>query len=221
VNYDKSYFGTRGGRASDIQLRDTAQSIVDNFHPSTVLDIGCGQAYLVHHLYQLGVEAYGVDISTYAISTAPADVSSHLLKIDLEVDNLPFVSGSMDLITALNILEHVKNLDHVIEEMGRVLRVGGSVFMISPLPITNSKLGQFLLGRGWHLLDTTHVNVHSRSFWEQIFAKHGFAYRGSFDLYSRAVPPIYWITKILVKLPLCAVFTSHVRGWYLFQKTKG
>ena len=43
-----------------------------------VLDVGCAKGFLVRHLRKLGVDAWGTDISEYAISTAPADVRPYL-----------------------------------------------------------------------------------------------------------------------------------------------
>lgn len=48
-------------------LTQIAQKIVDDLHPKTVLDAGCAMGHLVAALRDLGVEAYGVDVSEYAI----------------------------------------------------------------------------------------------------------------------------------------------------------
>ena len=50
-----------------------AEKIIALFHPETVLDAGCAFGYLVSELRKRGVEAYGFDISDYAISNVDAD----------------------------------------------------------------------------------------------------------------------------------------------------
>ena len=51
-----------------------ADRIVCDLHPKTVLDAGCAMGYLVAALRDRGVEAYGIDISEYAISRAREDI---------------------------------------------------------------------------------------------------------------------------------------------------
>jgi len=54
--------------------KDRAYNLVSSqpFLNSTVLEIGCGMGYLVEDLVDFGVDAYGIDISNYAIDTAQA-----------------------------------------------------------------------------------------------------------------------------------------------------
>lgn len=43
-----------------------------------VLDVGCAKGFLVRHLRELGVDAWGCDVSDYAIATAPEDVKPYV-----------------------------------------------------------------------------------------------------------------------------------------------
>ena len=52
-----------------------AERIVDIFNPKKVLDAGCACGYLVAALRDKGVEAYGIDISDYAIEKAREEMS--------------------------------------------------------------------------------------------------------------------------------------------------
>ena len=53
---------------------NVAKAIVDTFHPATVLDAGCALGFLVEEFRRLGVKAYGIDISEYAISQVDESV---------------------------------------------------------------------------------------------------------------------------------------------------
>lgn len=46
--------------------------------------------------------------------------------------DLPFPCQSFDLITCFGVLHHIPNVGHVIEEMTRVLRVGGYILVSEP-----------------------------------------------------------------------------------------
>lgn len=50
-----------------------------------VLVVGCAYGYLVQELVNLGVDAYGMDISTFAISQAPSSISSRVMVGDVRV----------------------------------------------------------------------------------------------------------------------------------------
>ena len=52
-----------------------ADRIVNDLHPRSSLDAGCAMGFLVEQLYIRGVDAYGVDISEYAISKVPEPVA--------------------------------------------------------------------------------------------------------------------------------------------------
>jgi len=54
------------------------------------------------------------------------------IKIDLNKDPLPLPSESIDLVTAFEIIEHLYNKDHILEEAYRVLKPGGILVLTTP-----------------------------------------------------------------------------------------
>lgn len=51
-------------------------------HRPTILDIGCADGAAVKELRTIGIDAYGVDISDYILSTADPDVKPYLAQAD-------------------------------------------------------------------------------------------------------------------------------------------
>jgi 2-polyprenyl-3-methyl-5-hydroxy-6-metoxy-1,4-benzoquinol methylase len=51
-----------------------ADELIRNFRPARVLDAGCAHGFLVEALWDRGVEAWGRDISEFAISQVRADL---------------------------------------------------------------------------------------------------------------------------------------------------
>lgn len=51
-------------------FRAIAEELIKEFNPSAVLDIGCAEGLLVHVFRDLGLKAYGVDVSVDAISSS-------------------------------------------------------------------------------------------------------------------------------------------------------
>ena len=76
------------------------------FPASSALDVGCATGFVVEALRELGVDARGVDISAYAIKHAALGARGHIGVGDLR-RGLTFPTGSFDLVTALETLEHL------------------------------------------------------------------------------------------------------------------
>lgn len=58
-------------------LESIAERIVNDLQPKTVLDAGCAMGHLVAALRDRGVEAYGIDISEYAVTHAREDIREY------------------------------------------------------------------------------------------------------------------------------------------------
>ena len=80
-----------------------ASSIINNIKFDTVLDYGCAKGFMVHALRLLGKEAYGVDVSEYAVENCHPKVKEYLQVIETTEQ----LSGGWDLIIAKDVLEHI------------------------------------------------------------------------------------------------------------------
>jgi len=80
-----------------------ADSIVREFHPTTVLDAGCAMGFLVEGLRKRGVEASGIDVSEYAISEVHESVRQHCRVASLTEP----LGQRYDLITCIEVIEHI------------------------------------------------------------------------------------------------------------------
>jgi len=147
---------------------------VEKYDPSSVLDLGCGKGHMVYAFDELGVDSFGVDLSEYAINHSPESVRARLVRADLASEALPFEGGKFDMITALGLIEHLKNVDHAICEMKRVLQPGGTLFIRTP------KRSIEVVLRMLGISDPTHINVHPRAYWIRTFESQGFRYVGEF-----------------------------------------
>ena len=96
--------------------------------PGRVLDVGCGTGLMLQHLKHW--EPVGLDFSTLAMSFCRRRGLDHLVAGD--VVKLPIRSGSMDLILALDLIEHIERDDLMIREFRRVLRPGGYLMATVP-----------------------------------------------------------------------------------------
>ncbi len=84
-------------------LFDTiADSIIQEFHPTSVLDAGCGKGHLVNALRERSVEAWGIDTSELSIQNALLD-SHPFCQVRSILE--PFPLPRYDLIICIDTIE--------------------------------------------------------------------------------------------------------------------
>jgi len=102
-----------------------------NVRAEQSLDVGCARGYLVEALRELGVHARGCDVSTYAVAHAAPGARDFVEVGDL-ASGLPYEDGQFDLVTTLEILEHLDpaEVPGALAELRRVCR--GVVYATIP-----------------------------------------------------------------------------------------
>ena len=111
--YGEMYFdGPReygyGGYKYDGRWIPVAKDIVKHFNLNKgdkVLDVGCCKGFLVKDLLNLGIDAYGIDISQYALDHCEKEVVGRL-KIG-SADDLPFKDNFFSAIISINTIHNL------------------------------------------------------------------------------------------------------------------
>jgi SAM-dependent methyltransferase len=95
-----------------------------------LVDVGCGTGDNIGALVDAsGCAAVGTDLSLYALNHAPRSASGASLVSMAFGEALPFPSASADVLTCMDVIEHVDDDELVLREFGRVLRPGGVVLL--------------------------------------------------------------------------------------------
>ena len=90
------------------QLCDALLMALDIAPGASLLDIGCGAGCFTAGFQRRGLDAYGVDISEYAVSKAPTAVRGRIFHGDALDGELPEpLRRSFDLCAAFDIVEHI------------------------------------------------------------------------------------------------------------------
>ena len=87
-NYRRNLWPEDGFSSFVDRARTLVEKMADrgaSIEQRTVLVLGCAFGYSVEYLVSMGVDAYGMDISAYAISQAPASIASRLMVGDARV----------------------------------------------------------------------------------------------------------------------------------------
>ena len=106
------------------------------FIKGTLLDFGCGDGQFLHRISCLADQASGVDVSEEAIKMA----RDHYPDLDFRVmgDLIPFPDQHFDTLVAIDVLEHLLDIETGLEEMNRVLKPDGYL-LISTSELTRLK----------------------------------------------------------------------------------
>ena len=98
-----------------------------------VLDVGCGGGILADSMARKGANVLGIDLSTKALRVAQL----HAMEAQTEGVKYREVSiealaaeqpGSFDVVTCMEMLEHVPDPDSVVRACGQLVKPGGWVF---------------------------------------------------------------------------------------------
>lgn len=105
------------------------------------LDVGCGAGLLAEPLARLGADVTGVDAAAENVAVARAHAAGAGLAIDYRAGELAALGlGQFDLVTAMEVLEHVADKAAFIAELARHLAPGGLLVLSTPNRTARSRV---------------------------------------------------------------------------------
>jgi 2-polyprenyl-6-hydroxyphenyl methylase/3-demethylubiquinone-9 3-methyltransferase len=97
-----------------------------------VLDVGCGGGILTEALARQGAYATGIDLSKDSIEAAKFHAAQQGLNVEYRYENIEETvskhAGEFDVITCMEMLEHVPEPGKIIAACSRLLKPGGHAF---------------------------------------------------------------------------------------------
>lgn len=155
------------------QSRKAARSLLRkaNCHKKNkirCLDIGCAKGNLMQGFINLGCETYGVDISNECVLKARQE--------GLDVfhgyfEDSPFPDEYFDLITAIEVFEHISELGRTCEKIYRSLKPGG--IFIAQVPNDVEGYRKWVFSKIWYIIPPIHVRYFTPKSAKDIFGKYG------------------------------------------------
>lgn len=143
----------------------------------TMLDVGCHSGKFTHELSKKTpkTKIYGIDISKEAINYAKKSYKNISFKV-AEAKKLPFKNASFDLVTCLEVMEHIEKPNLVLKEIKRVIEDNGKIIILVPSENLLFKLIWFLwihFGPG-NVWNHTHINQFTNFSLDKLLKRLGF-----------------------------------------------
>lgn len=114
----------------------------------TALDVGCGAGLLCEPLARLGAQVTGLDAAPESIVVATAHAAEGGLAIDYRCADVAAEAGKFNLVTSMEVIEHVSDPAVFLAALRDRLAPGGLLVMSTPNRTAKSKLAMITLGEG-------------------------------------------------------------------------
>jgi len=138
-----------------------AERIAVDIQPASILDAGCAMGMIVECLRDRGIEAFGIDISEYALANVRDDIQPYCASASV-TEPLP---RRYELITCIETLEHLQPVDAERAVANLCGHTDDVVFSSTPS----------------HFKETTHLNVHPPEYSAELFARYGLYRAADYD----------------------------------------
>jgi len=139
-------------------LDTRARFVAGTVRGGTLLDLGAFDGETLGHFRELRPDLR-LCAADKAGSPEKYPSGCEFRRADFEQDALPWPDGSMDAITCMHVVEHLRDIKQLVREIARLLKPGAGVYFEMPHPKTltlPSAAGRFTLN--FHD-DPTHVHL--------------------------------------------------------------
>src|SRR3954465_10157993 len=114
----------------------------------TALDVGCGAGLLAEPLARLRARVTGVDAAPELIAVAREHAAARGLAIDYRAGDVQALDGQFDLVTSMEVIEHVANPAAFLKALAARLAPGGLMILSTPNATGWSKLLMITVAEG-------------------------------------------------------------------------
>ncbi len=117
---------------------------VDN----TILDFGCGSGVLSYHLAKNGYDVSAIDLELGPLNLIRERINfpKNIDFIEGELISKNFPKATFDIIFAMDVLEHVENLEEYTQHFHKLLKPNGVIIVSGPTENFLYKIGRKIAG---------------------------------------------------------------------------
>ena len=133
-----------------------------------ILDFGCAKGFIVKAFRIFDFEAYGVDISEYAIKNADSSVRDYCDLVNGVTDSKIFVRR-YDWMISKDVFEHISEKDLMLLLEAAIAHVD-TIFAVVPVAADDT-INSYIIPE--YNRDVTHIIIKSAEWWEKLFVSCG------------------------------------------------
>lgn len=115
---------------------------------NTALDVGCGAGLMCEPLARMGAAVTGIDAAAENIAVAQDHAAGQGLSIDYRAGDVAELEGQFDLVTSMEVVEHVADPAAFIAALAERLAPGGLMILSTPNRTWLSQLAMITIGEG-------------------------------------------------------------------------
>lgn len=115
----------------------------------TVLDVGCGAGLLAEPLARLCGQVTAIDVAAEVIAVAKAHAAGQGLAIDYRHAAVEDLDGRFDLVTAMEVIEHVADPQAFLQSLVDRLAPGGLMILSTPNRTARSRVLMITIAEGF------------------------------------------------------------------------
>lgn len=189
-----------------MNFRRLLSVILPHLGPSTastsrsVLDIGCAYGFFLDEVRKEGFSVHGIDISETAIQWMEEHLGiSGTIGLSSEAPNGPF-----DMISAIEVIEHVKNPHSFIHDVSERLKDNG--LLIISTGAHDTPLARLLGRRWWYLNPPDHCSIFSKLSMKKLLTHN------NFEILEQRIVAFNWVGLNNLLLKIARVVESRTLG---------
>jgi len=179
---DEARYYEETAKTSAAKFRETARELAGLAPLSAeIIDIGTGNGNFARALLDRGFSSISIhEIPGAQIPGVPDAVQN----IYRDFDHSSIPDHSFDVVTLMDVMEHVPDIDQTLRAVRRILRPGGLLYIHTPVVTPIDRLFQSIqglrliggVGRAWQRARTSifHLQVYARRALEPLMTRHGF-----------------------------------------------
>lgn len=214
--YDSDYFkdtlkknltGYMNYEKQSRPLRMNFRALLSRIHPYllpgsplSMLDVGCAYGFLLDEARKIGMSVHGLDLSESAVQW----MEKHLAIKGTVGLSSEAPQGPYDLITAVEVLEHIQDLPSFLDDLYERLREGGILAIATGA--NDAPVARLLGRRWWYLNPPDHCSIFSRPALKKLISDKGF------NVLDHGLVPFHWVGLNNIVLKLSRILESQRLG---------
>jgi len=173
----------------------------------SILDTGCGPGKFVHCLRRWFPDAniFGLDMSIELIDYA-SQRTERVNWLNGSAEQIPLDDKALDVLSCLQVIEHLNHPDAFLNEANRVLKSEGLLLVATPNP---QGLGARMLKQKWQGIRDDHISLNPPQVWGEMFKANGFRLLSEGTTLFNGIP---LMRRFPFNLPF--VLLQAVFGWF-------